>query len=131
MIFLKRPVVAVAFAALIMSITVSLGGAATVSGLRPAASIPHSAVGLIAATGPEQGSGMAEKESPDDGSILSLIRPYLEQIRPYLAPIEAFLREQADAFRKFIMENLPSGERRGQPRAVIDLPPKSSPQPRQ
>jgi len=119
-IFLKRSAVAVAFAALMMSMTVPGGDAAVVSGPRPAPSIPHPAVVLIAAAGSDE----AAAKRPGDDSWLSLLHPYLEQVRPYLAPVEAFLREQASAFKTFVMENLPSGMGRGEPRAVIDLPPK-------
>jgi len=123
--FLKRFVVAVALIAFIMPMTVSVGAATFVTGQRPASSIPHAGIGLIAASGSKQNPEQAAKESPDEDSLLGLIQPYLEQIRPYLAPIEAFLREQATAFKAFVIENMPSGNRRGQPRAVIDLPPPS------
>lgn len=125
MILVRRFVMAAVLVAVTFAVTVSTGQATVAGGSPSALPLRHPAFLLVAASGSEA----VARESSDDDSLFSLIRPYLDQVRPYLdqvrpylAPIEAFLRQQAKAFKGFIMEILPYGNNRGQPRAVIDLP---------
>ena len=74
---------------------------------------------------PVSGRAAPAPEATEGDTILAMIQPYLDQVRPYLAPLEDIMREQAEAFKGFVEDISSGGERRGTPKAVIDLPPPS------